>query len=73
MGEIVKQAIRELGTEIAAEFWETLIGSIKTLSYSVALVGAGIFIILHVVGYEKGSRYASILVTLWALITFLTS
>lgn len=40
------------------------------LSYSIALIGGGIAIILHVAGWEKGSRWAGILTVCYALIKY---
>lgn len=71
MGEFIKNGFKNAIYEMTSEFWVTLIESIKAMSYSVALVGAGIFIILYVVGYEKGARNAAMLFVAWVLITFL--
>lgn len=41
------------------------------LSYSIALIGGGLAIILHVAGWDKGTRWAGILTVSYVLIKYL--
>lgn len=45
--------------------------TVVDLSYSIALIGGGLAIILHVAGYEKGTRIAGMLTVSYVLIKYL--
>ncbi|MFD0697493.1 hypothetical protein ACFQZT_25795 [Paenibacillus sp. GCM10027628] len=58
--------------------YDTAMGYIKgvgdlliDLSYCIALIGAGLCIILHVAGWEKCARWARILTVAYVLIKYL--
>lgn len=68
----------EIRKHARAQVKEVIMGSLAgigdvvvDLAYSVALVGGGLSIILHVAGWGKGKRWTGILVVGYTLIKYL--
>lgn len=79
LGNAIKERIandaeagaRALTEDIALGILEGLRDIIVDLSYSIALIGGGLAIILHVAGFERGKRIAGILTVSYVLIKYL--
>lgn len=82
LGKVVEKAIKnahEAAHDKARDFvYDTALGILEgvrdlvvDLSYSIALVGGGLAIILHVAGWKDGGRWAGILTAAFALIKYL--
>ncbi|HSH53126.1 MAG TPA: hypothetical protein VK982_15485 [Bacteroidales bacterium] len=63
----VGEYIQEIGIEILVSLKDLLVDVIG----AVSLVGCGLLILLNVVGYDKGNRYAGILFTINVLVKYL--
>lgn len=68
-------SIRERASKYAYETVMGVLDALKDLavdlSYSIALIGGGLAIILHVAGWKDGARWAGILTVSYALIKYL--
>jgi hypothetical protein len=82
LGKVVEKAIKnahEQAKDKARDFiYDTAIGILEglrdlivDLSYSIALIGGGLAIILHIAGWEKGKNWAGILTVAYVLIKYL--
>lgn len=82
LGKVVEKALKnahEQAKDSARDFiYDTVIGIIEgvrdlivDLSYSIALIGAGLSIIFHVAGWKDGKRWAGILTVAYVLIKYL--
>ncbi|MEF3309324.1 M23 family metallopeptidase [Paenibacillus sp. GYB004] len=82
LGKVVEKAIGEaqqsVGDHARSFTYKVLLGFLEgvrdlvvDLSYSIALIGGGLAIILHVAGWEKGTRWAGILTVSYVLIKYL--
>lgn len=67
----LKEHSREAVKEIVIGALSGLKDVAVDLSYSIALVGGGLSIILYVGGWEKGKRWTSLLVVGYTLIKYL--
>lgn len=67
----VEDSARSFTYKVAMGILEGLRDLLVDLSYSVALVGGGLAIILHVSGYEKGKNWAGMLTVGYVLIKYL--
>ncbi|NOU98415.1 M23 family metallopeptidase [Paenibacillus planticolens] len=74
------QATDNMQEHARSVVYETAIGFLKgvgdlllDLSYTIALIGGGLCIILHVAGWEKGARWAGILAVAYVLIKFIAA
>jgi hypothetical protein len=72
-----KDNVQEHARSVA---YDTMIGFVKgvgdlllDLSYSIALIGGGMCIILHVAGWEKGARWAGILTVAYIFIKYMAT
>lgn len=68
---VVEDKAKEMTYEIVMGVLGGLRDLVVDLSYSIALIGGGIAIILHVAGWEKGTRWAGILTVCYVLIKYL--
>lgn len=73
LGEAIGNAILDaIGRKLAGlGVWAA--HGLVAISYSVALVGGGILILMYVAGYRKGLRYTGILFISHVLIRYLIS
>lgn len=67
----IKAQIAEATKAKILGFLSGLCSVISDLSYSIALIGGGICIVLYVAGWEKGGKWAGILTAAYALIKYL--
>lgn len=63
--------LRENSSDILESVFEVVGESLLEVMGAVSLIGAGILIILRIVGYEKGYKQAGILLTLNALLRYI--
>lgn len=82
LGKVVEKAIhnaQDHAKESARQYvYDTAIGILEglkdlllDLSYSIALIGGGLAIILHVAGWKDGGRWAGILTAAYVLIKYI--
>lgn len=82
LGKVVEKAIKnahEAAHDKARDFiYDTVLGIfegmrdlIVDLSYSIALIGAGLSVIFHIAGWKDGKRWAGILTVAYVLIKYL--
>lgn len=69
--EGLKEHSREAVKEIIFGAIAGLKDVVIDLSYSIALIGGGLSIVLYVSGWEKGKRWTSLLVVGYTLIKYL--
>jgi hypothetical protein len=69
--EAFKAAISESAHDTLAWIGANISHFLLSISYSLALYGGGILIILYVAGYRKGLRYCGILFVSHILIRYL--
>jgi len=70
--ESFKEGAQEFFTDVIAEFLKALATVIVDLSYSAALLGGGILIIVKVVtGFKKAGQWLSLLLLVHFLIQFI--
>lgn len=73
--EAIKEHLKEQAQEATKEIVMGILSGIKDvivdLSYSIALIGGGVSVVLHMAGWEKGKRWTGILTVSYALIKLL--
>lgn len=69
--EGLKETVRAQTREIMIEALKGLGDVIVDLSYSIALVGGGLTLILSIAGWEQGKRWTGILAVGYVLIKLL--
>lgn len=67
----VKQYVRSQAKEMILGAFEGAGDVIVDCAYSIALIGGGLSILFHVVGWSKGKRVTGILVLGYTLIKYL--
>lgn len=67
----IKEHIREQTREMVVEMLKGLGDVIVDLSYSIALVGGGLALILSVAGWDQGKKWAGILTVGYVIIKLL--
>jgi len=68
--ESIRESAQHKVYDIILGILEGLRDLVVDLSYSIALIGGGLAIILHVAGYEKGKRWAGVLTVGYTLIKY---
>lgn len=78
LGMVVKKGIENTREKAEHHIYDYALGILDAfrdllvdLSYSIALIGSGLCIILHVAGWEKGRNWAGILTAAYVLIKYL--
>ncbi|KGE16246.1 hypothetical protein [Paenibacillus wynnii] len=69
--ESIKEQSREATKEILIGAFVGLKDVVVDMSYSIALIGGGLSIVLYVAGWTKGKRWTSLLVVGYTLIKYL--
>lgn len=69
--EHLKEQAQEATKEIALGILSGIKDVVVELAYSIALIGGGLSIVLHMAGWEKGKRWTGILTVSYALIKLL--
>ncbi|MGF9711696.1 M23 family metallopeptidase [Paenibacillus naphthalenovorans] len=68
-----QESARSMTYDIAIGIAEGLRDLVVDASYAIALLGAGLAIILHAAGWEKGTRWAGMLTVGYVLIKYLAA